>query len=615
MKKYLISLFAFAIMLFPMMVNAETITEAAEPVWMESDQYFIANGTPIVIEEKDGSTYATWEGGEQKLTAATIVVGGYYNPYDDDSSVSGIDIASTSITMNSGSVWMIVGGNVVDTKGSYDKYETIHVGDINVEINGGSVSEVSGVTIAASPYMNTAVPTSYYDEIENYYYADNVDITIDNVIITSRIYITSSYTYAKEATINIVNGAEIKSGKIGEIPVSLSAGTNGKVGNFVVNVEDSKVTQIDLGLRVMVDSMEVNIDGTSTIGDIYAGSYYGSFANSKADAWNSLGNIPYGQVSKMEFNIGEGVKYNNIYAGFQFASLDGVSEYDTFYDKFDNAVAVGLGESVKTAPVVINTAEAPSVVNSELESMFGAKFENVTVNYITTPELPTVDPDEEVEEPIFGIIDNESADIILGESIANNDKVTEALNKGQTVTSAVEINATEKPEEEDVALVTEALTEKSEDAKIVGYYDISVLVKADGTEIDRLTTLIDPITLTIVLPAELQEVAEGYTRTYYIVRVHDGKAELLETSLSEDGKSLTFETDKFSTYALTYVDSLASEETPGETDEPTTPDTPSEDTPEVPQTFDSLFTYVGVGVVSVAAIVGAVIYIKRKQTN
>ena len=604
LKKYLIGLVAFAFMFLPMLVNAETITEAKDPVWMESD-YFIANGTPIVIEEKeDGSTYATWEGGEQKLTAGTIVVGGYYNPYDDNSSVSGIDIASTSITMNSGSVWMIVGGNVVDTKGSYDKYETIHVGDINVEINGGSVSEVSGVTIAASPYMNTSIPATYYDKIESYYYADNVDITIDKAIITSRIYITSSYTYAKKATINVINGAEIRSGKIGEIPVSLSAGTNGKVDNFVVNVENSKITQIDLGLRVMTDSLEVNIDGTSTIGDIYAGSYYGSLTNSKADAWQNLGNIPYGQVNKLEFNIGEGVKYNNIYAGFQFASLDGISEYDTFYSKFTDKIAAGLGESVKKAPVVINTAVAPSVTDSELESMFDTKFSNVKVNYITTPEIPTVDPSEEVDEPIFGIVDTEGVDAVLGESIENNEKVNEALNNGQNVTSSVEITTTKEPSKEEVTLITDTLAKKAEDAKIVGYYDISVLLKADGVEIDRLTTLSNPIALTIVLPTELQEVAEGYTRTYYVVRVHAGKAELLETTLSEDGKSLTFETDKFSTYALTYVDSLASEETP------TTPETP-----EVPQTFDSLVTYIGVGVVSIAAIIGTVIYIKRKQTN
>ena len=43
--------------------------------------------------------------------------------------------------------------------------------------------------------------------------------------------------------------------------------------------------------------------------------------------------------------------------------------------------------------------------------------------------------------------------------------------------------------------------------------------------------------------------------------------------------------------------------------------TPSEDVPEVPQTFDSLITYVSVGVVSISLIAGAVLYIKKKQTN
>ena len=40
--------------------------------------------------------------------------------------------------------------------------------------------------------------------------------------------------------------------------------------------------------------------------------------------------------------------------------------------------------------------------------------------------------------------------------------------------------------------------------------------------------------------------------------------------------------------------------------------TPSEDVPEVPQTFDALGIYAGIGLVSVAAIAGAVIYLKRR---
>ena len=41
-------------------------------------------------------------------------------------------------------------------------------------------------------------------------------------------------------------------------------------------------------------------------------------------------------------------------------------------------------------------------------------------------------------------------------------------------------------------------------------------------------------------------------RKYYILRLHNGVVEKLETKV--DGNTLSFETDKFSTYALTYTD-------------------------------------------------------------
>lgn len=59
------------------------------------------------------------------------------------------------------------------------------------------------------------------------------------------------------------------------------------------------------------------------------------------------------------------------------------------------------------------------------------------------------------------------------------------------------------------------------------------------------------------------------------------------------------------------------EETPsgdlGDSNTPTEDTTtPSEDVPEVPQTFDALGIYAGIGLVSIAAIAGAVIYLKRR---
>ena len=665
MKKYLIGLVAFVVMLFPVMVNAQTITEASEPVYYEAKElnekqtspFFVANGTPIVIEDRGGDTYITWEGGEQAVASNTVVLGGYYNPYNKDDSVTSIDIDSTSIKMTGGEVAYIVGGNGVDA--NYSQYDVIHVGTINVNMTGGTVKEISGTSAALSGIINTALGSSYYEKIESFYYADKVNITIDNAVVTGRVYVTSSYTYAEEATINVLNGADIRSANIqleGKpvLPVSLSAGTNGKVGTFVANIEDSSVDQIDLGLRVIVDQFTANISGDSEIGDIYAGAELPVAAKSNNTAlWNNIGTVPYGQAAKIDFNIGEGVTYNNIYAGFQFATLDGTSEYDTFYTNFAsnaaiNSTAAGLGESVKSAPVTINTAVAPSVTDSDLESMFDAKYFNVTVTYNATTTVPTI-PSGEVDEPTFGIIDPEGTDTILGASITNNEKVTAALNEGKNVATAVEVKTTVNPTNEEVSLIDQALAKLNGETIIAGYYDIRVLVKANDDVIDTLTTLVKPISLTIVLPSDLQNVAEGYTRTYYVARIHDGEVQLLDTVLAEDGKSLTFETDKFSTYALTYVDTLTSEEeikdptTPGEevttpeepsnpSEDVTTPEEPSnpsedvtvpeepsnpneEETPEVPQTFDNLTTYVVVGLISVLAIVGAVVYIKKKQTN
>lgn len=80
MKKYLKGLFAFAIMLFPMMVNAESMTGDV-PTYDEANNILVANGTPIVIEEENGNTYVTWEGGNKQLVnSETSIVGGYHNP-------------------------------------------------------------------------------------------------------------------------------------------------------------------------------------------------------------------------------------------------------------------------------------------------------------------------------------------------------------------------------------------------------------------------------------------------------------------------------------------------------------------------------------------------------
>ena len=76
----------------------------------------------------------------------------------------------------------------------------------------------------------------------------------------------------------------------------------------------------------------------------------------------------------------------------------------------------------------------------------------------------------------------------------------------------------------------------------------------------------------------------------------------LQLVSNPDNSLLTF--DKNGTYVLSASNLVSS--TPSE-------EVPSEEVPEVPQTFDALGIYAGIGLISVAGIAGAIIYLKRKN--
>lgn len=131
-------------------------------------------------------------------------------------------------------------------------------------------------------------------------------------------------------------------------------------------------------------------------------------------------------------------------------------------------------------------------------------------------------------------------------------KINDAIAAGKTI--EVDVASAEVKKEaikEDSAKVESALVEG---AKVAQYLNIDlVLVDNDGNEITKLTNLGKEISLTVSVPKDVEDVAEGYTRTYKIVRVHDGVAEELDTVLNKDN-TLTFKTGLFSTYAITYID-------------------------------------------------------------
>ena len=84
------------------------------------------------------------------------------------------------------------------------------------------------------------------------------------------------------------------------------------------------------------------------------------------------------------------------------------------------------------------------------------------------------------------------------------------------------------------------------------YLDVSLWKQVGNTDAVQIhETNGNAITFTVQVPAELQNVPEGYTRIYRLIRIHEGVATVVAEST---GTTLSASSDKFSTYVLTYED-------------------------------------------------------------
>ena len=114
--------------------------------------------------------------------------------------------------------------------------------------------------------------------------------------------------------------------------------------------------------------------------------------------------------------------------------------------------------------------------------------------------------------------------------------------------------------------VTKAVTAEHSGAKVAQYLDFSMYKKVGDDTPTKLTDLKGhAITVTITAPKAFRA-PKGVKRTFYIVRVHDGKAEIIA---SGTGKKVEVKTDKFSTYALAYEDTATPTAKPTATPKPT----------------------------------------------
>lgn len=105
--------------------------------------------------------------------------------------------------------------------------------------------------------------------------------------------------------------------------------------------------------------------------------------------------------------------------------------------------------------------------------------------------------------------------------------------------------------------------------KLGQYLDVNLL-KIIGSSQQKITKTDRMLTVTFEIPEALR--SSG--RTYKVIRIHNGKSDILE-DLDKDENTITIQTDKFSIYALTY-----SEKSGEPSDKPGEDDTEPSDEPD-----------------------------------
>ena len=393
------------------------------------------------------------------------------------------------------------------------------------------------------------------------------------------------------------------------ISVSAEAKEVGSFDELKNAIKDASVDSITL--KNNIDTTEkLNVTHALTIdGAGYTLTYKGNFGSENATTNTTWGGVYVLQVYNTTATI-KNISLTGANAALlvngSTVTLEGT--IDVSGNGF-GGIELGKGTGVSTEPKLVlgegtklvNTSEStdkPTVWADKTKATISVNgvektYEATTGNQVklTIAEVNAIAPEVKVktEEDSNVTITDEDVTDIFDESLKADDTLKDLLeSEGDVTVELVAKDATAS--EEETKKFEEALT----DGTIAGYVDIVINVTKNGGEVKHLTELTKAIDLAVQLP-EMPELEDGYERSYYILREHNGKIDKIEATLSEDGSSLLFASDKFSKYAVVYVDTKI-----------------AEDEEEAPETLDAGLTYVGLAVLSLGA---AIISVKKLRNN
>lgn len=262
------------------LLNITTSYASSLPIYDETynnnQGAIYANGTPIIVSEKNGKTVVSWENESQIVPNSVTIFGGG----------NGGNFASSIITMNGGTVQNLVGGGIgfSEENSSFVSNTKIIINDgnvtnaivgggyfyatvdtSNIEVNGGNIFSAQGGAIATGKISgkNYSVGTKD-DAINSKCRVNSANTIVNNGTIQSLLFGGGQgYSYTGTANLTITGGDMSKA-------YVTAGGSNGYTGNCTVKINGGSIYLYQSVNRGTVESAHVELSSGS-IDKFYVG--------------------------------------------------------------------------------------------------------------------------------------------------------------------------------------------------------------------------------------------------------------------------------------------------------------------------------------------------------
>lgn len=181
-----------------------------------------------------------------------------------------------------------------------------------------------------------------------------------------------------------------------------------------------------------------------------------------------------------------------------------------------------------------------------------------------TPDKPEADVEVKGDAPTI----KNDADTVkeIESSVKLTDEEKEAVKAGADIKFKIVVK--DEVKAGDKELIDTKISSLVNNGVVGKVFDITI-EKQVGNNAAVKAEFNSEITLKVQVPEELINKDDSKTRTYKVIRVHDGEVTVIDKEncvFDEETGLITFKTDKFSTYAIVYEDAAKTVVTPGNTD-------------------------------------------------